>query len=321
MMQDILKEIEQQYDKEKKQLENCCEQQLQVVESLEKEFPNDFKEQLNELKNIREEIKNMNNALSKLDMKEALQDITLSKLVLSDIRRTGRQITNLKNRLLTNIGNLYDNIATKINLGISNTQKKFIETKVNILDHLSKGLENSLIEQQKYLSETLNKINELQNKRDKIEINKNELEDKGVEKIENNQEKIVENKEIIESIENNEKEETIVQNDTVNRTQTDNQNVKEQQKQNNTSIVNQDDNRDSILKEIASLKSDIKELESEIRISREQLKEQKRKIYGLSKNKREKESILGKLESNKHNIKQEKNVVLKDDVKQKGVER
>lgn len=172
-MKDILEEMQKNYLESTESLEKIIIEEEKLSNELSNEFKQNkmFKQNIEELKELKEEIKNLRVELNNIK----IDNITLGGLIAKEIKDKYESIGKVFNRLhektIGSLQHLYNNIKNQIKLGVTKRQQIFIQNKVDVVKKLVGGMETVLRQQQEQLESCLKKIDSLSN-----EIEKDGLE-------------------------------------------------------------------------------------------------------------------------------------------------
>ena len=120
---EVLKEIKDEYDKGIDNLEDNTNIQLKVAEELKKELKNnDFDANIEELKSLKEEILGLKSEIKRLN---ELEGITFSSLILRDIKNIGNTLVTLQNKAVDSMKSLYTNMKYQFSYNLNFVNKNF----------------------------------------------------------------------------------------------------------------------------------------------------------------------------------------------------
>ena len=121
---EVLKEIKDEYDKGIDNLEDNTNIQLKVAEELKKELKNnDFDANIEELKSLKEEILGLKSEIKRLN---ELEGTTFSSLILRDIKNIGNTLVTLQNKAVDSMKSLYTNMKYQFSYNLTKAQEKLV---------------------------------------------------------------------------------------------------------------------------------------------------------------------------------------------------
>lgn len=166
---EVLKEIKDEYDKGIDNLEDNTNIQLKVAEELKKELKNnDFDANIEELKSLKEEILGLKSEIKRLN---ELEGITFSSLILRDIKNIGNTLVTLQNKAVDSMKSLYTHMKYQFSYNLTKAQEKLVQAKISIVKNLVSSMQDFIKDQQKKLNVCLEKLDSLSE-----EIKKDEKE-------------------------------------------------------------------------------------------------------------------------------------------------
>lgn len=166
---EVLKEIKDEYDKGIDNLEDNTNIQLKVAEELKKELKNnDFDANIEELKSLREEILGLKSEIKRLN---ELEGITFTSLILRDIKNIGNTLVTLQNKAVDSMKSLYIYMKYQFSYNLTKAQEKLVQAKISIVKNLVSSMQDFIKDQQKKLNICLEKLDSLSE-----EIKKDEKE-------------------------------------------------------------------------------------------------------------------------------------------------
>jgi len=166
---EVLKEIKDEYDKGIDNLEDNTNIQLKVAEELKKELKNnDFDANIEELKSLKKEILGLKSEIKRLN---ELEGITFSSLILRDIKNIGNTLVTLQNKAVDSMKSLYTNMKYQFSYNLTKAQEKLVQAKISIVKNLVSSMQDFIKDQQKKLNVCLEKLDSLSE-----EIKKDEKE-------------------------------------------------------------------------------------------------------------------------------------------------
>lgn len=171
----VIIEINKEYTKEAEFLEEHADAQLMIAEELKKELKNqNFDANIEELRLLKEQIVGLKAEIKRLN---EIEKMSLSSLVIRDIKSAGNKLVNLRDKIVKSIRHLHDNMKYQIQQNLSKAQEKLVQTKIGIVKGLINSIQGFIKDQQKKLDQCLEKLEHLSSEIQKDD--KKPFEEKG----------------------------------------------------------------------------------------------------------------------------------------------
>lgn len=184
-------EIKEIYGTSIGNLEENTKEQLKAARELKEGLKDtDFDKNIKELKALRDEIANLKSEIARLNDRK---DISLSSLIIKDIKTIGEKLLGLQAKAADSIKNLYENMKNQLSYNLTKTQEKLVQAKISIV----KGLVNTM---QDFIKNQQQKLNACMEKLDSLAEEIREDEKKSASKDKGDEEKGKEEKEKTEEI-------------------------------------------------------------------------------------------------------------------------
>ena len=174
---EVINEIKKEYTKTADFLEDNTDTQLKIAGELKEELKNnDFDVNIEELKALKDEITGLKAEIKRLN---EMDNISLSSLIVKDIKTVGNSLIKLQEKAVGSIKNLYDSMKHQLTYNLTKAREKFVEMKIGIVKGLVNSMQNFIKEQQKKLNNCLEKLDTLANeiKKDEEKLNKGNKEE------------------------------------------------------------------------------------------------------------------------------------------------
>ena len=156
---EVINEIKKEYTKTADFLEDNTDTQLKIAGELKEELKNnDFDVNIEELKALKDEITGLKAEIKRLN---EMDNISLSSLIVKDIRAVGKSLINLQEKAVGSIKHLYDSMKHQLTYNLTKAQEKFVEMKIGIVKGLVNSMQSFIKEQQKKLNNCLEKLDTL----------------------------------------------------------------------------------------------------------------------------------------------------------------
>lgn len=185
----VMTEIKEEYIKTAEFLEENVDQQMDIAKELKEEMKNnDFDNNIEELKALKNEITDLKAEIKRLN---EMEKISLSSLVMRDIKAVGNALMNLQEKAIGSIKNLYDNVKHQLSYNLTKVQEKFVQMKISLVKGLVNSMQDFIKEQQKKLDNCLEKLDTLSQE---IQKDEEKLSKCDKEEVEETKEQSKENK-------------------------------------------------------------------------------------------------------------------------------
>jgi len=168
---EVINEIKEEYVKTADFLENNTNEQFKIAGELKEELKNnDFDANIEELKALKEEITGLKAEIKRLN---EMENISLSSLVIKDIKAVGNSLINLQEKAIGSIKHLYDNMKHQLSYNLTKAQEKLVKVKIGVVKGLVNSMQSFIKDQQKKLDSCLEKLDNLSKEIQKDEENLN----------------------------------------------------------------------------------------------------------------------------------------------------
>ena len=167
----IIGDIRKEYTKSVDFLEDNTNTQLNIAGELKEELKNnDFDVNINEIKALKEEINRLKSEVKRLN---EMENISLSSLIIKDIKATGNTLVNLQEKAVESVKHLYDTIKYQLSYNLTKAQEKFVQLRINVVKGLVASMQDFIKDQQRKLSSCLEKLDYLSDeiKKDEDKLN------------------------------------------------------------------------------------------------------------------------------------------------------
>ena len=174
---EVINEIKKEYTKTADFLEDNTDTQLKIAGELKEELKNnDFDINIEELKALKAEITGLKAEIKRLN---EMDNISLSSLIVKDIKTVGNSLIKLQEKAVGSIKNLYDSMKHQLTYNLTKAQEKFVEIKIGIVKGLVNSMQSFIKEQQKKLNSCLEKLDTLSKEiqKDEEKLNKGNKEE------------------------------------------------------------------------------------------------------------------------------------------------
>jgi len=172
---EVINEIKAEYTKTADFLEDNTDTQLKIAGELKGELKNkDFDVNIEELKALKDEITGLK---AEIKMLNEMDNISLSSLIVKDIKTVGNSLIKLQEKAVGSIKHLYDNMKHQLTYSLTKAQEKFVQVKIGIVKGLVSSMQNFIKDQQKKLNNCLEKLDTLSKEiqKDEEKLNKEEI--------------------------------------------------------------------------------------------------------------------------------------------------
>lgn len=168
---EVINEIKEEYTKTADFLEENTNTQLSIAGELKEELKNnDFDANIDELKALKAEITGLKAEIKRLN---EMENISLSSLVIKDIKAVGNSLIQLQEKVVGSIKHLYDNMKHQLSYNLTKAQEKLVKVKIGVVKGLVNSMQSFIKDQQKKLDSCLEKLDNLSKEIQKDEENLN----------------------------------------------------------------------------------------------------------------------------------------------------